>query len=102
VCYDDGMKTHASPNVRTHVMLPRELLADFDRLVGDRKRSEAVAELIAEWVKHEKRKEVFTRLAGFVKDEDHPEWKTPEDEYNWVRQLRGEYHVPGPEAEWPR
>ena len=76
-------------------MLPKELLEDFDRLVGERKRSETVAGLMAEWVRQEKRREVFQRLAGFVKAEDHPEWETPEDVYRWVRQLRGEYlHLP--------
>jgi hypothetical protein len=80
--------------VRTHFVLPASLLADFDRLVGaPRKRSETVAVLMEEWVRREKAKEVFTRLAGFVKPEDHPEWQTDEDVYRWVRQLRSEYRV---------
>lgn len=82
--------------VRTHFVLPASLLADFDRLVGaPRKRSEAVARLMEEWVRREKAKEVFTRLAGFVKPEDHPEWQTDEDFQKWRRSLwvRGEQSV---------
>ena len=82
-----------SESVRTHFVLPKALLEDFDRFVGHRQRSERVAELMAEWVRRERAKEVVSRLAGFMKDEDYPEFATPEDVYRWVRQLRGEYHV---------
>ena len=86
--------------VRTHFVLPASLLEEFDRLVGARrKRSETVAALMEEWVRREKAKDVFTRLAGFVKAENHPEWATDQDVYSWVRQLRGEYTVPDIEQE---
>ncbi len=74
--------------IRTHVMLPKEMVEALDRLVGPRKRSETVAGLVDEWLRREHAKEVFTRLSGFVKAEDHPEWATREDIYNWVREQR--------------
>ena len=81
--------------VRTHFMLPKELLDDFDSLLGEPgKRSETVAKLIEEWVRRERAIDVFTRLAGFVKAEDHPEWQTSEDVAAWVRNLRREYRTP--------
>ena len=49
--------------VRTHFVLPASLLADFDRLVGaPRKRSEAVARLMEEWVRRQEY--VTTSLIG--------------------------------------
>jgi hypothetical protein len=82
-------------SVRTHFVLPGELLRRFDECVPPRKRSEVVAELMAEYVRREKARDIM-KWAGFVKAEDHPEWETPEDIYAWVRQLRGEYRDPPP------
>lgn len=82
-----------SESVRTHFVLPRELLEEFDRFVEPRQRSERIAELMAEWVRRERAKEVFGRLAGFMKDEDYPEFATGEDIDRWVSELRGEYEV---------
>ena len=80
--------------IRAHLVLPSNLVEELDRRVGKGKRSETVAALIEEWLKREKRVEIFTRLAGFAKAEDHPEWATDEDINEWVRGLRGEYNVP--------
>jgi hypothetical protein len=71
-------------------VIPADLLEEFDRRVPRRKRSETVATLIAEWVRRQRAKEILD-WAGFVRDEDHPEWQTDEDVYRWVRQLRSEW-----------
>jgi hypothetical protein len=84
--------------VRTHFVLPRELLARFDAHVPSRKRSEVVAELMAEYVRRERATEIM-KWAGFVKAEDHPEWETAEDIDRWVRALRDEYKNPWDEIE---
>jgi metal-responsive CopG/Arc/MetJ family transcriptional regulator len=79
--------------VRTHFVIDRDLLAEFDRLVPARKRSETVNEIVREWVRRERAKEILN-WAGFVKAEDHPEWATREDVSRWVRELRGEWRDP--------
>ncbi len=85
-----------SDRVRTHFVLPKETLDEFDRRVPARKRSETLAEVMEEWLRRERAKEVV-ELAGFIKDEDHPEWRTDADVHEWVRKLRNEYHVEGVE-----
>jgi hypothetical protein len=79
--------------VRTHFVIDRDLLAEFDRLVPARKRSETVNEILREWVRSERAKEILN-WAGFVKAEDHPEWATDEDVYRWVRDLRSRERNP--------
>ncbi len=78
-------------NIRTHFILPKELVEEFDSRVGKGKRSAMVAQMIDDWVKHERRKEVLERFAGSISAEDHPEWATRESTYEWVRNLRGSY-----------
>ena len=77
--------------VRTHMILPREVVEEFDRHCGGRKRSEQVAQLMADWSRREKMKEVVERFAGSLKEEDHPEWATREDVYHWVRAQRDQW-----------
>lgn len=43
-CYGAGMKE----SVRTHVLVPREILEAVDRLVGQRRRSQFLAEAAQE------------------------------------------------------
>jgi hypothetical protein len=76
--------------VRTHFVLPKETLEEFDRRVPVRKRSDTLAEVMDEWLRRERAKELIG-LAGFIKDEDHPEWQSDEDVHRWVRNLRDEY-----------
>ena len=91
-----------SETVRTHFVLPKDLLERFDRYVEPGKRSEKVAELMDEWARREKLKELIPRLSGFMKDEDYPEFATGEHIDNWVRELRSEYHVPVIDPEPPK
>lgn len=79
--------------VRTHFVLPKQTLEEFDRRVPARKRSDTLAEVMDEWLRRERAKELI-RLAGFIKDEDHPEWQTDVGVHRWVRGLREEYRTP--------
>ena len=73
---------------RAHVVLPDELLADVDALVGPRGRSAFLAEVIREAVN---RRRLLTFLGSkepVLKDEDYPEFQDGADA--WVRQMRDE------------
>ena len=74
--------------VRTHLVLPAELLERFDRRVGPRKRSEKVAELVEEFLRREQLIDTIERFAGFAKAEDHPEWSSEDAIARWVRDER--------------
>lgn len=78
--------------VRTHVLLPRELLERIDERVGPRRRSEFVAETLRKELDRNR----LLRLAEEAMDEASrlgtgggpPEWKTPDGTLAWVRAQR--------------
>jgi hypothetical protein len=84
------MSEHIPDLVRAHVLLPRELLEEFDRRVGERQRSARVSELVEEWLRRERAKDVLARFAGSLSREDHPEWRDDAGIDGWVRRLREE------------
>jgi hypothetical protein len=74
--------------VRTHVILPEDLVREIDELVGPRGRSAFIVETARDAVRRK-------RLLGFLtdkepawRDEDHPE--LAEGSAKWVRKLRNE------------
>ena len=77
-------------DVRTHIVLPREVVEAVDRLVGQRKRSQFMAEAIQEKLRRERLNAALQATAGILKDADIPEWSTPEATSAWVRNLRRE------------
>ena len=77
--------------VRTHLMLPKELLEETDRVFGARKRSEIVTELLEESLRKERfRKAVEAVIAenGAGADQVPEEWLTSEGAARWVREQR--------------
>ncbi len=76
--------------MRTHVLLPRELVEELDRLAGQRKRSRFVEEAIAEKIAHQRQATALEQYAGILDPAKHPEWSTPEKTSAWVRKLREE------------
>lgn len=78
----------ATETVRTHVVLPKELVEAVDDLVGQRKRSAFVADAIEEKVQRERLGRALKETAGILRGEDYPEWETPEMVSAWVRKLR--------------
>lgn len=76
--------------MRTHIVLPEDMLAEIDELVGKRKRSQFIEEAIEERLKRERRLKALDAFAGFLKDVDIPGWETPESTVEWVRQQRRE------------
>jgi len=73
---------------KTHLIFPGELLEAIDKLVGKRKRSKFVAEVVKKELKRRQLEIVLEKAAGAWKEEDHPEFK--KSVYRWVRSLRKE------------
>ena len=74
--------------VRTHVVLPRELVEELDELVGPRHRSDFIAEATKEKLAHLKLVRAAEKFAGSLADVDIPGWETSESAAEWVRELR--------------
>ena len=74
--------------VRTHVLLPKELVEAIDRRVGPRRRSEFIAAAVERELDIEERLRLFHEFAGSLKDVDIPGWETPESTTEWVRAQR--------------
>jgi hypothetical protein len=71
---------------RAHVLIPEQLLAEIDKLVGKGKRSSLITEILDHEIRRRKLLQILDGAAGGWKDEDHPELK--DGAYAWVRQMR--------------
>jgi metal-responsive CopG/Arc/MetJ family transcriptional regulator len=76
--------------VRTHVVLPRDLVEAVDTLAGARTRSEFVEEALRDKVARERMGKALAETAGSLNLADHPEWSTPEQVSAWVHDMRSE------------
>ena len=74
--------------IRTHVVLPDELIKSIDALVGKRGRSAFLTEIAEKEVKKRRLLAFLTSKEQFWKDEDHPELKN--GSAAWVRKTRQE------------
>ena len=82
--------TMGKEDMRTHVVMPRELVDAVDALVGQRRRSQFVTEAVQQRVAQLRREKALRETAGILKPEDHPEWATPELVSAWVRASRAQ------------
>jgi hypothetical protein len=71
---------------RTHVILPVDVVADIDKLVGKRGRSAFLTALAQREIKIRHQRDVLRETAGVWKSEDHPE--LAQGAAAWVRQMR--------------
>jgi len=76
------------PEVRTHVILPPELLAAIDSLVGQRGRSRFLAQAARQEVKRLQLLKAVRESAGSWKLKHHPELKN--GAAAWVSKMRRE------------
>lgn len=74
--------------VRTHVVLPAELVRRIDQLVGKRKRSAFIEDAVEGRVNRERLRKALEKTAGALKGKLPPEWETPEKAHDWVRKIR--------------
>jgi hypothetical protein len=89
----------AADVVRAHVLLPKELVAEIDRRVGPRRRSEFLARAARRELDVEERLRAFDEFVGSLKDVDVPGWETSESAVEWVREQRRAWDDPWEEAE---
>jgi hypothetical protein len=83
-------------NVRTNLLLPKELVEEVDHFAGERGRSRYVAEALLARLKRDRLREVVEQTAGAWKAEDFPEFATSEMVVDWVRARRAEVTDSGP------
>jgi metal-responsive CopG/Arc/MetJ family transcriptional regulator len=83
--------------MRTHVVLPEELVERIDVRIGKRRRSHFIEEAIEEKLARMDQAKALKKLIGILKDGNVPEyWSTPEKTSEWVHNLR--YHPERAEA----
>ena len=76
--------------MRTHVILPEDLVKSVDDLAGKGKRSQFIEEAIREKVRIDTLLAALEATAGAFSTKDHPHWDTPEKVASWVRESRRE------------
>lgn len=74
--------------VRTHVVLPEDLVREIDALVGPRGRGAFIVETARDAVRRKRLLEFLEAKEPAWKDEDHPE--LAQGAAKWVRKLRQE------------
>jgi hypothetical protein len=74
--------------IRTHVLLPEDVVEELDRIAGKRGRSKLLAEAARDHIKHLRRIAAAEAVVGSLADVDIPGWETPEASSAWVRALR--------------
>lgn len=74
--------------VRTHIVVPRDVVAAVDRVAGRRRRSEFITEAVREKLTRELQKAALAATAGALAGAEYPEWETPEKTSAWVHDRR--------------
>ncbi len=74
--------------IRTHVVIPRELVASIDRIVGHRGRSQFLADAAAEKLARMRLSQAAKQAAGSLANVDVPGWESSEAAAEWVRASR--------------
>jgi metal-responsive CopG/Arc/MetJ family transcriptional regulator len=75
--------------MRTHVVLPEELVEEVDAHAGKRRRSQFVKDAIKEKLRRERLGEALQKTAGMLNLEQYPHLATPGERTAWVQRLRG-------------
>jgi hypothetical protein len=70
------------------VILPVEVVADIDKLVGKRGRSAFITEVARDEILRRKQRSALRKAAGAWKDKVHPELK--QGSAAWVNRMRAE------------
>jgi hypothetical protein len=71
---------------RTHVVIPEDLIADIDALIGKRKRSRFITQVAEKEIKRLKFLRTIDETSGAWSGEDHPELE--KGSYNWIKKQR--------------
>jgi hypothetical protein len=73
---------------RTHVIAPKELIEEVDRIVGPRRRSEFITDAVTEKLRREKLIRLTREVMKLPPPEVISEWATPESTAKWLRDGR--------------
>lgn len=76
-------------NKRTHIVIPQQLVAEIDTMVGKRGRSTFLTQAAEKELARLRQIKALESATGIWKDKDHPELK--QGAAKWVKQLRQEY-----------
>lgn len=76
--------------VRTHIVVPEELIQEVDRVAGKRRRSRFVEEAIREKLSRQTLGAALASTAGVLNPADYSEWASPEKVSAWVKAGRRE------------
>ena len=83
------MRNAVRMTVRTNLILPRELVAEVDRVAGPRGRSRFVAEVLEQAVRRARQREAMLAGAGMlVGRPGYEHWSTPDRVVAWVYEQR--------------
>jgi metal-responsive CopG/Arc/MetJ family transcriptional regulator len=74
--------------MRTHVVVPKDLVASVDELVGKRARSKFFADAAAEKLARTRLSRLARSVAGSLADVDIRGWESSEAAQEWVRASR--------------
>jgi hypothetical protein len=74
--------------IRTHLIAPKRLIQDIDKVVGPRKRSEFLVEAAEEKLRRERLLKATHEMLGLPPGSGVPEWETPEGVLKWVNDSR--------------
>jgi hypothetical protein len=86
------MRHRVRMNVRTNLLLPKELVEEVDHFAGERGRSRYVADALRARIKRDRLLEAISTTAGAWRD--NPLWQTDQDVVDWVRALRADDRDP--------
>ena len=87
--------------MRTHVVVPSELVRSVDSLVGKRGRSRFFTEAVAEKLARARRATILKRAAGALAGHDTPGWETAGAAAAWVTASReaGDHRLAPPQED---
>ena len=79
----------AANSERVNVVLPKPLIDKLRALVPARRRSDVIAQALAEKLIRLEQTRALRQSAGAWSDEEHPDLRTYEDYERWIQSLRG-------------
>ncbi len=76
---------------KAHLLIPREVLEEVDKIAGKRRRSLFIAQATKEKLERERFLKALEETKGAWSDKNHPELKTNKHVEQYVREKRHSY-----------
>jgi len=84
------IKSDDTTTVRTHIVMPEQVIRQLDRLVGSQGRSKFVVEAVVVRISYIRLQQVARKVVGSLRDTPISGWETSENASAWVREERRE------------